>query len=91
MKLCHYVEWTQIYRYDHFLKVMPLGEQFLSKIFSDEQGGIPTRRRRHGLIHREHIELPGWGSNLQMIPHPSMAIRVITGEHLHAEPSEQED
>lgn len=35
MKLGHFVEWNQVYRYDHFLKVMPMGEQYLAKLFTD--------------------------------------------------------
>lgn len=36
LAVAHLVEWNQVYRYDYFLKVIPVSEVQLTKIFSDD-------------------------------------------------------
>lgn len=43
---------NQVYRYDFFMKSMPLSEAALSKMFTDEHTSVIARRRRNGIVHR---------------------------------------
>lgn len=52
---------NQVYRYDYFMKAMPLSEAALAKMFSDEHTSVISRRRRNAIMHRgDFIEImPG--------------------------------
>jgi len=70
LRHCEWIEWNQIYRYDHFLKEAPLTVNKLNAIFSDEyEGGLLRRefmsdfKRRNAVIidNRNLMQiLPGW-------------------------------